>query len=373
MIYLDYSATTPINEDVLNTYIKTSKDFIGNTNSLHMLGVKNRKLEASATKQIASLLGVCESEIIYTSGASEANNTALKGIAYAYKNRGLKILTTNLEHSSIDAPLEYLKKQGFIVEYLKTDDNGLVLESDLLKHLKDEPILVSINAVNSETGVRQDCEKLGSIIKKNSKAIFHVDATQAIGKVKIDLKNIDLCSFSAHKFYGPVGIGILVKKNNINIEPLIHGGKSTTSYRSGTQALPLIASISKALRLSLDDLDSKYLYVSKLRDYLIDNLKKYPKVKINSNAYSIPHILNISLLDVKPETLQHALEEYNIYISTGSACSNYSVSKAVLEVTKSSLQAAYSVRISLSSLTTKEEIETFLEKFDLVYKKLVNE
>lgn len=367
MIYLDYSATTPVSREVLDTFNRVSLDFVGNPNSLHKLGVDAKKLEEEATNQIASLLHVKKEEIIYTSGSSESNNLAIKGIALKYQNRGKHILTTSLEHSSIYGPVGYLQKLGFVVEFLETDEFGIVKLSDLKAKLRSDTILVSIASVNSETGLLQPIEKIGAILKEYPKCFFHVDMTQSIGKVNISLENVDLMSFSAHKIYGIKGIGCLIKKEAIELEPIIHGGKSTTKYRSGTPALPLIASISKALRLSFIDLDKKYDYVKNLNNYLKDKLSNLENVVINSNEYSIPHVLNISVLNVKPETMLHALEEKDIYISTQSACSSSNpISKAVLEVTKNELQARHSIRISLSHLTAKEEIDIFLKEFEII-------
>ena len=370
MIYLDYSATTPVDKKVLDTYVKVSNDFIGNPNSLHKLGVQAKQLEKEATEQIEKILNSTDSEIIYTSCSSESNNLAIKGVALRNQRSGMHIITTNLEHSSIYGPISYLQQQGFEVDFVKTDEYGLVDLENLKELLREDTILVTIGAVNSETGVKQNIEEIAKLLK-NYNCYFHVDATQAVGKVRIDYKDVDLISFTAHKFYGPKGIGVLVKRNNILMEPLIHGGKSTTKYRSGTPALPLIAAISKSLRLIYEKQDSYYDHVNELNKKIRENLKKYKDITINSNKYSIPHILNISVLNIKPETLQHALEEYDIFISTQSACSsNNPVSKSVLEVTKNELQASHSVRISLSGLTTNEEIDKFLKAFSECYKKL---
>lgn len=373
MVYLDYSATTQTNDEVLESFLKASKKYIGNPNSLHKLGVESNNIIEKASMQIADLLKAKPNEIIYTSGSSESNNLAIKGICQKYSNRGKHIITTSLEHSSIYGPINYLIDNGYKVDFVKLDSNGLVDLADLEKLITDETILVTINAVNSEIGIKQPIEKIAKIVKKYPKCFFHSDMTQAIGKVDVDLTDIDLVSFSAHKFYGIKGIGVLIKNEKIEIEPLIHGGKSTTSYRSGTPTLPLIISISKALRLALENLNNKYNHVNELNKYLKDNLSKYEKVKINSNDLCIPHMLNISVLGVKPETLLHALEEHEIYISTQSACSvSNAVSKAVLALTNDQERAKSSVRISLSNLTTKEEINYFLEKFDIVYNKLTN-
>lgn len=369
MIYLDYSATTPTCDEVLDTFHRVSKDFIGNPNSLHRLGVEAKKLEEEATKQIAELLHVHSSEIIYTSGSSESNNLALKGIALKYQNRGKHILTTSLEHSSIYGPSGYLQKLGFTVDFLETDEFGRVKLDSLKEKLREDTILVSIASVNSETGLLQPVEEIASWLKEHSTCFFHVDMTQSIGKVNLSLKDIDLVSFSGHKIYGIKGIGCLIKKDHVELEPLIHGGKSTTKYRSGTPALALIASLSKALRLALDKLDEKRTYVSSLNEELRTFFSTFQDVKVNSNEYCIPHVLNISVLNAKPETVLHALEEKDIYISTQSACSSSnSISKAVLEVTKNELQARHSVRISLSHFTTKEEIDVFKSSFDEMMK-----
>ncbi len=361
MTYLDYSATTPVNDEVLNTFNFVTKKYIGNPNSLHKLGVEAKNVINASTLQIAKLLNVKENEIIYTSGASEANNTVIKGIAYEYKNRGKRIISTRLEHSSIYGPLKQLELEGFKVDYVKTN-SGIVDLNDLEKLMDDDVILVSICTVNSETGLLEPIDEIGKLLKKYPKCFFHTDMTQALGKVKIDLKNVDLASFSAHKIYGLDGIGLLYKKENIHISPLISGGKSTTIYRSGTPCVGLIASLSKAIRLSLESLDKRYEYVSNLNNILKKELSKLD-ITINSNEFCIPHILNISINPVKPETMLHALEAFDIYISTKTACSTSLESTSVFELTHDQILSRYSLRISLSYLTKMEEINYFIEKF----------
>lgn len=374
MIYLDYSANTPINKDVMESFNKVVLNYPANPNSLHSLGVKSKELIDASTKQIADILKIKTNEIIYTSDSSEANNLALKGIAYKYQNRGKHIITTSLEHSSIYGPLNFLQAQGFEVEFVDLKEDGTVDLEHLKKLMRKDTILVSINAVNSEIGILQPIEEIGKIIKENSKAFFHSDITQAVGKIKVNLDNVDLASFTAHKFFGINGIGCLIKKDKVMLEPLIHGGKSTTIYRSGTPYTPLIVSMAKALRISYENIDSKYSHVLKLNDYLKEHLKKYKNVYINSLETSIPHILNFSVLTVKPETLVHALEKEEVYISTQSACSNSnSFSKSVLSLTNSMDRAKSSVRLSISYVTTKEEVDKFLTIFDKCYKELVNE
>ena len=373
MVYLDYSATTKTSDEVLDAFIKCTNSFIGNPNSLHELGVKSSNMIESASTQIANLLNIKVNEIIYTSGASESNNLAIKGICEKYKNRGNHIITTDLEHSSIYGPIDYLTEKGYKVDYVKLDSNGLVDLDDLRRLMTNETILVSINTVNSEIGLLQPINEIAKIVKQYPKCFFHSDLTQAIGKVNVDISNIDLVSFSAHKFFGIKGIGVLIKKEKIEIEPLIHGGKSTTIYRSGTPCLPLIVSTSKGLRLALENINNKYDYVNNLNKAIKEELSKLDKVKINSNHKCIPHILNISVLGVKPETMLHALEKYEIYISTQSACSSSnSKSRAVYVLTNDIDRASTSIRISLSHLTTKEEVNYFIEKFKICYNELTN-
>ena len=369
MIYLDYSATTPVNEEVLKTFNKVCTDYIGNPNSLHKLGVEAKRLMDKSSEIVADLLKVKPNEVIFTSGASEANSLAILGVLEKYSNRGKHIITTHLEHSSILETMNYLEKKGYIIDYVKINDNGLVDLDDLKRLLNDDTILVSITHVNSEMGLIEPINEIANIVHQYKRTIFHVDGTQAIGKIKVDLNNIDLYSFSAHKIYGLKGVGCLIKKQNIELEPMIHGGKSQTIYRSGTPSLGLIVSLTKALKLVLNDFDQKYLYVKNLNNKLINGLKKLD-VTINSNEFCVPHIVNFSVLGLKAETVLHALEENNIYISTKTACSKEDESISVLAKTKNHDLAKTSLRVSLSYLTKEEEIDFFLEKLSEILNNL---
>ena len=371
MIYLDNSATTMVDDRVLETFNKVCKNYPGNSNSLHSLGIKSKELEEYATEKISNLLGVKPSEIIYTSGASESNNTVLKGVASKYKNRGNHIITTYLEHSSVLETCKYLESKGFIIDYVKIKDNGLIDIEDLERLLTDNTILVSVAYVDSELGIRQDIDTISKIVKKHPKCYFHVDATQAIGKIKVDPTSIDFISMSAHKIFGLKGIGLLIKKDNIVIDNLIHGGKSTTIYRSGTPALPLICSLMKALELVIPNIDKNYEYVSSLSRKIKDNLKKYDNIHINSTENSIPYIINFSVIGVKPETFIHTMEEEDIYLSTKSACSTSDVSLSVDSIYHNREISMSSIRISLSYKNTEEEIDKFIKAFDKIYNKLV--
>lgn len=371
MIYLDYAATTPVDKRVLNTFNKVCLEYPGNSNSIHKLGMEAKELENYATDKIKELLDLSDEDIIYTSGASEANNHVIKGVCSKYKNRGNHIITTYLEHSSILSTVNYMAKQGFNVDYVKIDDDGKVNLDHLKSLLTNDTILVSICAVDSELGIRQPIEEISAILKEYPKCFFHVDCTQALGRIPIDFKLMDFASMSMHKIFGMKGIGLLLKKKSIIIDNLIHGGKSSTVYRSGTPALPLIVSSMKAIDLVLKDMDDNYKYVRELNKIIVDDLEKYDGIIINSTNHSIPYIINFSVRNIKPETLIHAMDEYDIYLSTKSACSDVSaISDSVYAVTKDRERAMSSLRISLSYKTTKEEIREFLRVFKVVYEKL---
>ncbi len=363
MIYLDYSATTPVDLDVLESFNKVVKNYIGNPNSLHRLGVDAKKLMDASTRQIATILNVSSKEIIYTSGASEANNLAIKGICLKYQNRGRHIITTELEHSSVLEAINYLETLGFEVSYAKLDSYGRVDLSYLKKIIREDTILVSIASVNSEVGICQNICEIGALLAKYPKIFFHSDMTQSIGKEKVDLTYVDLASMSSQKFYGFKGSGVLYKRDKVELVPLIHGGKSTTIYRSGTPDLGLIVAFSKALRLAYDHFLQKREKVERLHDHLIEELSKIEGVFINSNSYCIPHIVNISIPLVKSEVLLHALEEEEIYVSTKTACSSDQYSKVINVITKDYERAKSSIRISISHLTTYEELDIFIEVF----------
>ena len=360
-MYFDYSATTPVSDEVLDTFVQVCKKYPGNPNSLHRLGVESQRFLNQATEQVAKLLKVKPSEIIYTSGASESNNTVIKGVCFRYQNRGKHILTTPFEHSSIVEPLHYLEQFGFTVEYLPLLEDGTVDLEALENKMREDTILVTVASVSSELGILQPITEIAKIVKKYPKCFFHVDMTQNIGKVPFSLEQVDFMSMSAHKIYGLKGIGLLYKKEGIDIVPLIHGGKSTTKYRSGTPALPLIASLAKALRLSLEQQPQHDRIVEERNRQLQDGLKKIEGIVINSTNRSIPHIVNISVASVKPETLLHALEEKEIYVSTKSACATNTRSDAVYALTKDEKRALTTIRISLSHMTTEQEIETLLQ------------
>ncbi len=370
MIYLDYSATTPVSKEVLDSYIKATKEYIGNPNSLHSLGQKSHELLESATKQIGEILDISTDDIIYTSGSTEANNLALVGYCLKNSKKGKNIIVSKLEHPSIYGICDYLKRVGFTITYVENTEEGLIDFEDLKKKVKDDTILVSIVTVNSELGIRQPLKTIRQIIKKqNENTVLHSDMTQAVGKVPVNMHDVDMASISGHKIYGPKGIGMLYKSPKINLEPVIHG--SGDSLRAGTPSLPLIVAFSKALRLAVTNVTKNESVVKLLNDKLTSTIMKNPKIKINKTPYSIPHIFNISLMTIKPETFIHALEKRDIYIGTNTACSKGGPSEAVMALYKDEARANTSLRISLSHKTSFDELNKFLYSFDIVYNKLL--
>lgn len=373
MIYLDYSATTPVDLEVFDTLSKVTKNFVGNANSIHSLGQKSSELLESATKQIADIFGVNPSEIVYTSGATEANNMALIGTALANHKKGKHIIVSKLEHPSIYAICDYLKTMGFEISYVNNDKEGLIDFDDLKEKVREDTILVSICAVNSEIGVRQPLKMIRQIIKKeNMGTIFHSDMTQAIGKVSVNMHDVDLASMSGHKIFGPKGIGFLYKSSMVKITPLIYGSGKSNDLKPGTPPLPLIAALSKAIRLASDGLEKRERFISLLNDKITSSLSKYPNIIINKTKYSIPQILNISVMDVMPEVMVHALDKHEIYLSTNTACSSGDISNSVIAIYNDINRAKHTLRISLSYVTTTEEVNRFLEIFKEEYEKLSN-
>lgn len=370
MIYLDYSATTPVDIDVFDTLSKVTKNYIGNPNSMHSLGQKSMELLESATKQIADIFGVSSNEIVYTGGSTESNNMAIIGAALANHKKGKHIIVSKLEHPSIYVICDYLKSIGFEISYVKNDSDGLIDFDDLKKLVREDTILVSISAVNSEIGIRQPLKMIRQIIKKeNMGTVFHSDMTQAIGKVSVNMHDVDLASVSGQKIFGPKGIGFLYKSSMIKVTPLLYGS-TKENINPGTPPLPLIAALSKAVRLANENLEKKERFVTLLNEKIVNTLSKYPNILFNKTKYSIPHILNISVLDVMPEVMVHALANHEIYVSSNTACSSGEVSNAVLAVYNDLNRAKHTIRISLSHVTTTEEINRFLEVFKEEYEKL---
>jgi cysteine desulfurase len=370
MVYLDYSAHTPASQQVLNCFLDVEQNYIGNANSKHIAGfMANERLEG-ATNSIAKLLNVSPDEIIYTSGATESNNLAIKGVARAFRHSGKHIISTPLEHSSVSAPLTALQEQGYEIDLLHINKDGKVDLDSLKELLRKDTILVTISAVDSELGTVQPVEEISKILSDYPNCHLHLDATQAVGKIPVDFTLADTISFSSHKFYGINGSGILIKKKDLVIEPLLHGGKSTTIYRSGTPTLSLAVATECAINNAITNQKEWFEQVQIKNKALREFLSNYPKVRINSPAGAIPQILNLSVVGVKGVDFQKALSDNGICVSVKSACSVEALpSRAVFAISGDRKNALSSWRISLSHLTTDDEIEQFKTAFDICYKK----
>lgn len=365
MIYLDYSAHTPPDDAVLQRFIDTENRFIGNANSRHAAGEAARAEMQRITEAIAQNLGVQPSEIICTSGASESNNLAIKGIARASRHIGRHIISTPLEHSSVSGCLTALQEQGYEIDLLEIQSDGTVSIENLKELIRNDTVLVAICAVDSELGAVQPISKIAEVLQAYPDCRFHVDATQATGKAKMDWRGVDTASLSGHKFYGLCGSGLLLKRTDCVLEPLIHGGASTTIYRSGTPALGLAASLDEALSLTMRHMDERVDKVAQSNAFLREALSKYKKVRINSPQNAVPHILNLSVEGVKGRDFQKALDRHGVCVSVKSACSvENTPSRAVFAVSRSRKNALSSWRISLSHLTTREELQAFLAAFE---------
>ena len=371
MIYLDYSANTPVDARVLEQFCAVERRCIGNANSHHQAGSAAKAEIDAATIKIVSLLGVQPAEIIYTSGASEANNFALKGLARLSRHAGRHIISTPLEHSSVSGTLTALQEQGYEIDLLDVKQDGTVDLEHLKDLLRPDTICVAITLVDSELGVVQPVQEIAAILKAYPHCHLHVDATQAVGKIPVSFEGVDTMSLTAHKFYGLNGIGLLIKRRNLALEPLIHGGESTTIYRSGTPTVALASSLACALDLAVTDLPNRVDHVAKLNAELRAALSTYPLVRINSPEHTIPHVLNLSVRNVKGTVFQRELDAKGVCVSVKSACSSDGLpSRAVFAVSRDRRNALSSWRISLSHLTTEDEIKAFLQAFDVCYREL---
>jgi cysteine desulfurase len=371
MIYLDYSANTPVDARVLEQFCAVERRCIGNANSHHQAGSAAKAEIDAATIKIASLLGVQPAEIIYTSGASEANNFALKGLARLSRHTGRHIISTPLEHSSVSGTLTALQEQGYEIDLLDVKQDGTVDLEHLKDLLRPDTICVAVTLVDSELGVVQPVQEIAAILKAYPHCHLHVDATQAVGKIPVSFEGVDTMSLTAHKFYGLNGIGLLIKRRNLALEPLIHGGESTTIYRSGTPTVALASSLACALDLAVTDLPNRVDHVAKLNAELRAALSTYPLVRINSPEHTIPHVLNLSVRNVKGTVFQRELDAKGVCVSVKSACSSDGLpSRAVFAVSRDRRNALSSWRISLSHLTTEDEIKAFLQAFDVCYREL---
>ncbi len=368
MIYLDYTATTPLSSEIRKTYEKLLEKYFANSDSAYSLGYEVSQMQEASREHIAKLLDVRPDELIFTSCASEANNLAIKGTCFQYQNRGKHIITTAFEHSSINNTFKQLAEVfGFDVDYIGVDQEGHLKLDELKDKIREDTILVSTMYVNNEVGTVNPIKEISKIIHEaNPKTKYHVDCVQALGKLPIDLSYCDLATFSAHKIFGLKGSGLLYKKHNTTLVPLICGGQQEMGLRGGTSNAATNIVLAKTMRLALEKRQEHYDYVKSLNDYLRSEVKKREGLVINSPDDASPFILNISAPHYKPEVIVHDLESHEIYLSTRSACTSKKteISHSLAAMHLDDEVARSALRISLAHLTTKDDIDTFLKALD---------
>ena len=373
MIYLDNAASTKIHEDVLETMLPYLKEQYGNPSSIHRYGRLSHKAIEKARKQIASLINAEPSEILITSGGTESNNTALRGMAM--KNPSSQIITSSIEHDAILEPCKKLSQNGFDIDYLPVDSFGMVDILELKNHISEKTRLVSIMFGNNEVGTIQQISEIAKICNEKN-ILFHTDAVQAVGKIPIDVKElgVDLLSISSHKLYGPKGVGALFIKNGISIDPVILGGGQENGLRSGTENVANIVGFGKACEIAKTHLDENMSNMKKLRDYMIERvLEEIPQVTLNGHSESrLPNNTHFTFLGVNGEDLIIKLDEYGIAASTGSACSvNTQKASHVLEAMGFSLeQITGSLRLTIGIFNNEDEINETVEVLKKVVKEL---
>ncbi len=371
-IYLDYSADTPADNGVLESYCEVVKGFFANPNSTHSLGRSAKEIIDGSLEKIAGLINVKPDEIIFTSGASEANNLAVKGFSFAGRRRGKHIISTFLEHSSVSGALTFLQEQGYEIDIVNLLPNGKINLEHFKRLIREDTILTAVCAVDSELGTVQPVGEIAEILKDYPNCRLHIDATQAIGKTEISFEGADSVSFAPHKFYGLSSCGVLYKRSGAILEPLIHGGASTTIYRSGTPDPAMASACAKALEIAEGKFKERYAYVSRLNEFLREKLSENPNIRINSPSDAVPHILNLSVKGIKAEDMRRALDEKGVCISVKSACSVANTpSRAVYAITHDRKTALSSWRISLSHLTTADELEEFIKILNICIEELL--
>ena len=364
-IYLDNAATTRVSPQAAETVKNIMCDEFGNPSSMHSKGARAERIVRESAKKIADILKVKEKEIYFTSGGTESNNWALIGVAEANKRKGNRIITSKIEHASVTAAVDFLSEHGYDVVKIGTDKNGVLNLGELEEAIDDKTILVSVMAVNNEIGTLQPLEEIGRIIKKkNPNVIFHSDAIQAFGKMRLNPKRlgVDMLSVSGHKIHAPKGIGLLYISEKIRISPLIYGGGQQNGMRSGTDNVPGIAALAQAAKDAYSNIDEIRDKMYGLRSRLINGLSGIEDVVINSpeNTLSAPHIVNVSFLGIRSEVMLHALEERGIYVSAGSACSSHkrSLSPTLLAIGCDKDRAESALRFSFCDETSEEEIDS---------------
>jgi len=374
MIYFDNSATTKPHEEVIESYQTVSGNYYGNPSSQHQLGYDADKLLRKAYEQAASMLGVTNQEIVFTSGGTESNNLAIKGIALRYQKHGKHLVTTTIEHPSVLEAFKALETLGFEVSYVPVDASGVVKVEAIKEAVREDTILVSVMHINNEIGTIQPVQAIGEFLATKKYTFFHVDHVQGYGKVELDIKraHIDLLSVSGHKIHGLKGTGLLYLKENVQLFPLFHGGGQQGNLRSGTENIAGIVALVKAMRMVSEQQMHHPNHLSTLKAELMSRLATLKQVVINTPEDAAPHIINFSVPGYKPEVIVHALEERRIFVSTKSACASKSPDEsAVLKaINLPANQTKSALRISFSYQNSEGEIELFYRALQKILRDL---
>lgn len=374
-VYFDNAATTRLDEEVLSTMMPYLKDEYGNASAIYRLGKEARRAVEASRESIAKIINCKPDEIYFTAGGSESDNTAIKGIAHAYRNKGNHIITSKIEHPAVMDSCKELEKEGFEVSYISVNDKGVIDLEELKREIRPSTILISVMFANNEIGTVQPIYEIGNIAKKH-KIAFHTDAVQAVGNIKIDVQklNIDSLSLSGHKFYGPKGIGALYVRNGINFSKYISGGHQERNKRAGTENVAGIVGIGTAIELAYSKLDEHNEKIKALRDYYENCIKeKIPYIKINGEgADRLPGNSNISFRFIEGEGLLLNLDLKGICASSGSACTSGSLdpSHVLLAIGLPHEIAHGSLRISIGKYNTKEEIDYLVNSLVEIVAKL---
>lgn len=374
MLYFDHCASTPPYEEVVQTMMEVMKSQYANPSSIHRAGANANKLIERSRALIKEQLHTTNGRWIFTSGGTESNNLALKGIAKQYRSRGNHLITTQIEHASVYETFGQLEQEGFRVTYLPVNEWGHVRAEQVLEALTDETILVSVMHINNEIGSIQPIDEIGRLLKAYNKIVFHVDAVQSLGKLPIELEEwgIDLLSGSAHKLRGPKGVGYLYVREGITLYPLLTGGSQEGGSRPGTHNVPGIVASAKALRMALESMKPRMERIAHLRSKLVEIIQAIPELKINSGEPVAPHIVHFSYPGMKPEVIINMLEQHDIMASTKSACSSKDdkPSRVLLAIGASSAHAAGGIRISFGEEHTEQDVVKLGEVLQLAIKEL---
>lgn len=374
-VYFDNSATTALDEEVLKRMMPYLTKQYGNASSIYKLGRESKKAIEESREKVAKILNCEPNEIYFTSGGSESDNTAIKGIAYNYKDKGNHIITSKIEHPAVLETCKQLENDGFEVTYLNVDENGIINLEELKEAIKPETILISIMFANNEIGTIEPVEEIGKIASKNN-IIFYTDAVQAVASLKIDVKemNIDSLSLSAHKFYGPKGIGVLYVNKKVKFQKFINGGHQERNKRAGTENVASIVGLAEAMELAYENLEENNKKIKELRDYYVQEVqKRIPYIKINGDLEKrLPGNSNISFRYIEGEGLLLSLDIRGIYASSGSACTSGSLdpSHVLLAIGLPHEIAHGSLRISIGKNNTKEEVDYLLDNLVEVVQRL---